>query len=246
MAKIPWEEIKQEYITTTIGQRPLAEKYGISVPSLNSHSKAGNWVQLRKEYMQKKLEGPQEQTERQEVEMIPGEGYFVLDLGPEAEDLKPRQRYRLYKLKLKNIPIYDQADPIQVRNRIDSYFTFCDENDISMSPADLAKWLKISSSSLRRWRNGEYRSSTHQKLIEDAWDNIEADLINSLRTGTISPPSGIFLLKNWFNYKDVQDLVVAPKNPLGELQDKKALEERIMGTVVVEDFSVPDSPQKSG
>lgn len=82
-------------------------------------------------------------------------------------------------------------------------------------------------------------------MIEDAWDNIEADLINSLRTGTISPPSGIFLLKNWFNYKDVQDLVVAPKNPLGELQDKKALEERIMGTVVVEDFSaVEEGEQK--
>lgn len=33
-------------------------------------------------------------------------------------------------------------------------------------------------------------------------------------------------------------------NPLGELQDKKALEERIMGTVVVEDFGVAEGGEK--
>lgn len=231
---IPWEEIKQEYITTTIGQRPLAEKYGISVMSLNSHSKAGNWVQLRQEYMQKKLEEPPEEPEALEVEILPGNGWFSLELDPDLDKLKPQQKYRRYKNLLKNIPTYDQDDPSQVRNRINSYFHFCNENDIAMSPADLAKWLKISSGTLRRWRNGEYRSSTHQKLIEDAWDNIEGDLVNSLRTGAISPPSGIFLLKNWFNYKDVQDLVVAPKNPLGELQNPEELRKRIEGTVIVD------------
>lgn len=245
MAK-PWAEIEHEYVTTNIGQRALAEKYGVSVPALNMHSKSGNWVQKREAFVQKKLAS--------DVEILQGEGYFVLELPPEAEEMKPRQRYQLYASLVKKIPKINTADPIQVKNRIASYFDCCNKNDIASSPPDLAKWLKISSAELRRWRTGEFRKTTHQPLIEDAWTKLEADLVNRVQVGAINPASGIFLLKNWMGYKDVQDIVVAPKNPLGELQDKKALEERIMGTVVLEGEETPpvppiistDSPQKSG
>lgn len=227
MAK-PWAEIEHEYITTNIGQRALAEKYGVSVMALNNHSRAGNWVQKREAYVKGKLE-------EESVEILPGEGYYVLELPPEAADMKPRQRYRLYSSLLKNIPKFDCGDPIKVKNRIASYFDSCDKNDIPPSPADMARWLKISKKELERWRTGEFRRTTHQQIIEEAWTKLEADLTNRVQVGAISPPSGIFLLKNWMGYKDVQDIVVAPKNPLGELQDKKALEERILGTVVVEE-----------
>lgn len=227
---IPWEEIEREYVTTTIGQRELAEKYGVTLPSVNNHSTAGHWVAKREAYMQKKI--------YEEPEILPGEGYYCLELGEEAEDLKPRQKYQLYAQLAKKIPKLEKDDPIQVKNRIMSYFDFCSKNDIATSPPELAKWLKTTTGQLRRWRTGEFRKTTHMPLIEDAWTKMEADLVNRIQTGAINPASGIFLLKNWFNYKDVQDVVVTPKNPLGELQDKKALEERIMGTVVVEDFSV--------
>lgn len=227
----PWAEIENEYITTNIGQRALAEKYGVSLSALNMNSKSGNWVQKRAAF----VNGTLESLEEKEVEIFPGDGYFVLELPPDAEDMKPRQRYQLYSSLVKKIPKIDTNDPIQVKNRIESYFDCCNKNDIATSPPDLARWLKTSKRNLMRWLNGEFRKTTHQPLIEDAWTKLESDLVNRIQVGAISPPSGIFLLKNWFNYKDVQDIVVAPKNPLGELQDKKALEERIMGTVVVEE-----------
>lgn len=230
----PWAEIEHEYVTTNIGQRALAEKYGVSVPALNMHSKAGNWVQKREEYIKGRLD------EETEVEILPGAGYFVLELPPEADDMKPRQRYQLYSSLVKKIPKINIDDPIQVKNRITAYFDCCNKNDIATSPPDLARWLKTSKRNLMRWLNGEFRKSTHQPLIEDAWTKLEADLVNRVQVGAISPPSGIFLLKNWMGYKDVQDIVVAPKNPLGELQDKKALEERILGTVVVEEGEKKD------
>lgn len=226
MAK-PWAEIEQEYITTKIGQRELAEKYGVSLPALSMHSKSGNWVQKREEFFQKKLNSD-------EIEVLPGEGYFVLELGEEAQEMKPRKRYQLYSSLVKKIPKIDKADPIQVKNRITSYFDCCNKNDIAPSPPDLARWLKTTTDQLRRWRNGEYRKDTHQQLIEDAWTKLEADLVNRVQTGAINPASGIFLLKNWFSYKDVQDIVVAPKNPLGELQNPEELRKRIEGCVVVE------------
>lgn len=229
MAK-PWAEIENEYITTNIGQRALAEKYGVSVPALNMHSRSGNWVQRREEYVKGKLE-------EDSVEILPGEGYYVLELPPEAEEMKPRQRYRLYSTLVKKIPKIDSGDPIKVKNRIASYFDCCDKNDIPPSPADMARWLKITKKELERWRTGECRGNTHQRIIEDAWTKLEADLTNRVQVGAISPPSGIFLLKNWMGYKDVQDIVVAPKNPLGELQNPEELRRRIEGTVIIDDDS---------
>lgn len=227
MAK-PWAEIEHEYITTNIGQRALAEKYGVSVMALNNHSRAGNWVHKREAYVKGKLE-------EEPVEILPGEGYYVLELPPDAEDMKPRQRYQLYAALVKKIPKINTADPIQVKNRIASYFDCCNKNDIPPSPADMARWLKISKKELERWRIGEFRRNTHQQIIEEAWTKLEADLTNRVQVGAISPPSGIFLLKNWMGYKDVQDIVVAPKNPLGELQNPEELRKRIEGCVVVEE-----------
>lgn len=224
----PWAEIEHEYITTNIGQRALAEKYGVSVPALNMHSKSGNWVQKREEYIKGRLD------EEPEVEILPGPGYFVLELPPEADDMKPRQRYQLYSSLMKKIPKINIDDPIQVKNRITAYFDCCNKNDIATSPPDLARWLKTSKRNLMRWLNGEFRKSTHQPLIEEAWTKLESDLVNRIQVGAISPPSGIFLLKNWMGYKDVQDIAIAPKNPLGELQNPEELRRRIEGSVVLE------------
>lgn len=225
----PWAEIEHEYVTTNIGQRALAEKYGVSVPALNMHSKAGNWVQKREEYIKGRSD------EETEAEILPGAGYFVLELPSEADDMKPRQRYQLYSSLMKKIPKINTDDPIQVKNRITAYFDCCNKNDIATSPPDLARWLKTSKRNLMRWLNGEFRKNTHQPLIEDAWTKLEADLVNRVQVGAISPPSGIFLLKNWFGYKDVQDVVVTPKNPLGELQNPEELRRRIEGTVIIDD-----------
>lgn len=231
---IPWPEIEQEYITTSIGQRELAKKYGVTLPSINNHSRAGNWVQRREAYVREK----QKEEEKEKVEVLPGEGYYVLELPPDAQDLKPRQRYQLYASLVKEIPKIDTSDPVQVQNRIASYFDCCNKNDIAPSPADMARWLKISMEVLRRWRIGEARKATHHQIIEIAFTKLEADLVNRVQVGAISPPSGIFLLKNWFNYKDVQDVVVTPKNPLGDLQNPEELRKRIEGTIVVDDFNV--------
>ena len=57
-------------------------------------------------------------------------------------------------------------------------------------------------------------------FIEEIW----ADL---MLNGKINPASGIFLSKNWFDYKDVADVVVTPNNPLQNL-DEEAARKRII------------------
>lgn len=50
--EIDWQKIKNEYITTEIGYRPLAAKYGVSFRTLTDRAgtKGENWVELRNLY----------------------------------------------------------------------------------------------------------------------------------------------------------------------------------------------------
>ena len=43
-------------------------------------------------------------------------------------------------------------------------------------------------------------------------EEVEVDFFQN---GKINPASGIFILKNHFGYRDVQDLVLEPKQPHG-------------------------------
>lgn len=47
--RIDWNKIETEYVTTGIGQRDLAEKYGINVATLNLHSVKGNWKEKKEQ-----------------------------------------------------------------------------------------------------------------------------------------------------------------------------------------------------
>ena len=48
-----WDAIKQEYISTNISQRELAEKYGVSVSSLGKKCASEGWSGLRKKFRKK-------------------------------------------------------------------------------------------------------------------------------------------------------------------------------------------------
>lgn len=51
MEPIDWVSIKTEYITTDISQRDLADKYGVSLMSVNRHSRAEGWMEARENYV---------------------------------------------------------------------------------------------------------------------------------------------------------------------------------------------------
>lgn len=47
---LPWEKIRKEYIETSIGMRPLAQKHGVSFDTLKWRAKHEEWSRLRDEY----------------------------------------------------------------------------------------------------------------------------------------------------------------------------------------------------
>lgn len=147
--------------------------------------------------------------------------------GEENAEPGDNARYLRYAMVSLDLPPIDISDPEQVQQRINDYFVFCVENDRKPNMVGMANWLGVDRDTVKTWKTGEYRSSTHSAVIKKAINILEELWVDYMQNGKVNPASGIFLGKNMFGYKDVQDVTLTPGSPLGDQPDQKALEERI-------------------
>ena len=89
--------------------------------------------------------------------------------------------------------LYDMGKPetnLELKERIDMFFQFCEDSSVRPGVQALCTALHISRTTLFRWSNGEDCDRERQEIVSMAL------------SGQVSPPVGIFLLKNWCSYKD--------------------------------------------
>ena len=101
--------------------------------------------------------------------------------------------------------LHDKGKPEtdeEIKQRIDEYFLFCQQSSIRPGIESLCMALHISRTTLFNWNNGTGCSEMCQELIQSAKAFIGAFIEQAMLGGKISPPSGIFLMKNWLSYKD--------------------------------------------
>jgi hypothetical protein len=153
------------------------------------------------------------------------------------ENVKPGDNTRYLRMARAPLalPPIDISDPKQIEDRINLYFTFCENNDRKPSLIGIANWLGVHRDTLNSWKRGEYRSGTHSDVVEKAVTVLEELWVDYMQNGLVNPVSGIFLGKVLFGYREKQEIVVKPENPLGEQYDQKQLEERIAGEIVAEE-----------
>ena len=90
----------------------------------------------------------------------------------------------------------------EVEERINEYFSFCERSSIRPGIESLCLSLHISRTTLFKWNRGIDCSLYRQELTQSAKAFISAFIEQAMLGGKISPPSGIFLAKNWLGYKD--------------------------------------------
>ena len=101
--------------------------------------------------------------------------------------------------------LYDMGKPetnLELKERIDMFFQFCEDSSIRPGVQALCTALHISRTTLYRWSNGEDCDRERQEIVSMAKSFIDSFLEQVTLSGQVSPPVGIFLLKNWCNYKD--------------------------------------------
>ena len=122
-------------------------------------------------------------------------------------------RFIRYALASWDLPPIDISDPEQVKNRILEYLNYCAENDRKPQIIGMANWLGIHRDTLNEWKRGIVRRGTHGDVVQKAIALLEEQWIDYMQCGKVNPAAGIFLAKNWFGYRDVQDVVVTPSAP---------------------------------
>lgn len=108
----------------------------------------------------------------------------------------------LYDLHQMGKPETDE----QMEERVDDYFRFCEQRGMRPGVESLCLALHITRTTLFYWSKGQGCSRKRQEITQRAKMFITAFLEQAVVTGRISPPSGIFLLKNWASYKDTLSL----------------------------------------
>lgn len=154
-----------------------------------------------------------------------------------AENVQPgdNARYlRMARVSL-SLPPIDISDPKQVEQRINEYFDFCEQNDRKPNMIGMANWLGVERKTVQQWKTGEYRTETHTPVIKKAVDLLEELWVDYMQNGKMNPASGIFLAKNMFQYKDVQDVVVTPNNPYDQKTDEELAQKYLTGAVKAEE-----------
>lgn len=133
-------------------------------------------------------------------------------------------RFLAHAMAVRSMPPIDISDPVQVKQRIDEYFVLCGQYDMKPTVKGFCNSLRISRNTLFEWKRGNYRASTHQAIVLEAYDTLEEMWENYMQNGKINPVSGIFLGKNNFGYADKQEYVLTPNQGRQEAIDAATLE----------------------
>ena len=154
--------------------------------------------------------------------------------GEEHTEPGDNARYLRYAMASLNLPPIDISDPKQVEQRINEYFNYCIDNDRKPNMVGMANWLGVSRETLNMWKRGEYRGSTHHDVIKRAVGMLEELWVDYMQNGKANPASLIFLGKNMFGYKDTQDVIVTPNNPLGSENSAEEAQKRLEADLPIE------------
>lgn len=114
--------------------------------------------------------------------------------------------------------LYDMGRPKtdeELKQRIDDYFQFCQNSAIRPGVESLCLSLHITRTTLFNWSYGIGCDKNRQEIIACAKGFISAFLEQASLSGRISPPTGIFLLKNWCSYRDVYSFESAAEEASG-------------------------------
>lgn len=139
--------------------------------------------------------------------------------------------------------LYDKGKPEtdeEVESRIDEYFQFCENSSIRPGVESLAVALSTTRATLWNWSKGIGCSSRRQELISKAKAFITAYIEQSLLSSRIFPATGIFLLKNWANYRDSVSVEPVENNSTYPTMSKEEIAARHASYIGMEEPEKPD------
>lgn len=139
--------------------------------------------------------------------------------------------------------LYEQGKPEtdeEVEKRINDFFEFCENSSIRPGVESLSMALSVSRTTIWNWEKGIGCSSRRQELIMKAKSFITAYIEQSLLSSRIFPATGIFLLKNWANYRDSVSVEPVENNSIYPTMSKEEIAARHASYIGAPEPEKPD------
>lgn len=142
----------------------------------------------------------------------------------------------LYRLK----PVsFESAEEID--ERIETYFDICQQNDMKPSVAGFSLALGVDRRRLWEIITGKVvKPDAVVDSLKRAYLILNAQMEDYMQNGKINPVSGIFLMKNSFQYQDKQEIQVSANQPDAETPDQIAQK---VADAIPADFTVLDDAE---
>lgn len=124
-------------------------------------------------------------------------------------DLEEQQPQAVQEIVSSLKELHDLGKPKtdeEVEERIEEYFKFCERSSMRPGIESLCLALHITRQTLFRWNRGEDCSERRMQTVQSAKAFVSAFIEQASLSGKLNPATGIFLMKNWLNYKDSYSL----------------------------------------
>ena len=153
-----------------------------------------------------------------------------------------------------NLPKVDTKDTQAVQERIEMYLKYCVDNDVAPSVTGCANWLHVTWSTLSLWYSGARATAEHHRIMVQFYGIVQDIWAQKMDGGDINPVSGIFMGKNFFGFKDSQEITVQNNSSQDQLSNSDLIAESKRlpgfdalalpeGTQTIDaDFTVLDKP----
>jgi hypothetical protein len=132
-------------------------------------------------------------------------------------------KYTAHNLMLFRLKPVSFESSEEIEERTETYFEICQQNDMKPSVAGYALALGIDRKSLWRIITGEtVKPNDVRHSLKRAYLILNAQMEDYMQNGKINPVSGIFLMKNSFQYQDKQEIQVSASQGDAESPDQLA------------------------
>lgn len=140
-------------------------------------------------------------------------------------------RYAGLLYKLLQWPKIDKNDIDALEQRFVEYLNFCAQNDLKIGNQVCYLALGITKDDVYNWENGVSRGKPYCEFIKKVKAFCAGNREMLMQDGKVWAPTGMFWQKNYDGLRDVQDVVLTPGNPLGDISDPEQIKQRYLDSV---------------
>lgn len=142
----------------------------------------------------------------------------------------------------------DPHDVDEMERRFERYLDLCIQYDMKVSNQAAYAAIGINKDQVYDWthptRNtGNRRRTEFVRKVQQICSLYREEM---MMDGRINPVTGIFWQKNYDGFKDQQEVVVTPNNPLGDTRDPEELKQKYLESTynLVEEKTPPTTVQE--